>query len=211
MGSQFLTRGTKISHKALWIITPPGQKMTRFCRRWGLNTVASKIKIGNGNWTQTFFLKLFGRPRDIPAKSRDIPPKKFDFPGFEGRIELFGPHPFTWKTPTPLENIRTKKFGFGFFFSSLKKRNCPKGPTVAKKIKPHRSREIINPCTWNFQSSLVAQTLHQGCRATAVALHLCSIFGLVFSQCRTTVALHPWKGLQKGTVAAASFLLGGGV
>ena len=34
----------------------------------------------------------------------------------KGRIELFGPHPFTWKTPTPLENIRTKKFGFGFFF-----------------------------------------------------------------------------------------------
>ena len=57
---------------------------------------------------------------------------------------------------------------------------------------------------------LVAQTLHQGCRATAVALHLCSIFGLVFSQCRTTVALHPWKGLRKGTVAAASVLLGGG-
>ena len=40
-------------------------------------------------------------------------------------------------------------------------------------------------------------------------LHLCSIFGLVFSQCRTTVALHPWKGLKK-TVAAASVLLGGG-
>ena len=66
--------------------------------------------------TNFFFLKLFGRSRDIPAKSRDIPPKKFDFPGFEGRIELFGPHPFTWKTPTPLENIRTKKFGFGFLF-----------------------------------------------------------------------------------------------
>ena len=63
-----------------------------------------------------FFRKLFRRPRDIPAKSRDILPKKFDFPGFEGRIELFGPHPFTWKTPTPLENIRTKKFGFGFLF-----------------------------------------------------------------------------------------------
>ena len=42
------------------------------------------------------------------------PPQKFDFPGFEGRIEFFGPHPFTWKTPTPLGNIRTKKFGFGF-------------------------------------------------------------------------------------------------
>ena len=53
-----------------------------------------------------FFLELFGRPRDIPAKSRDIPPKKFDFPGFEGHTELFGPHPFVWKTPTPPENIR---------------------------------------------------------------------------------------------------------
>ena len=66
--------------------------------------------------TNFFFLKLFGQFRDIPAKSRDIPPKKLDFPGFEGRIELFGPHPFTWKTPTPPENIRTKKFGFGFLF-----------------------------------------------------------------------------------------------
>ena len=63
-----------------------------------------------------FFLKLFGRFRDIPAKSRDIPPKKFDSLGFEGHTELFGPHPFTWKTPTPPENIRTQKFRFGFFF-----------------------------------------------------------------------------------------------
>ena len=76
--------------------------------------------LGKGNWTQIFLLKLFGRPWDIPAKSRDILPKKFDFPGFEGRIELFGPHPFTWKTPTPLENIRTKKFGFGFLFPPWK-------------------------------------------------------------------------------------------
>ena len=43
----------------------------------------------------------------------------------------------------------------------------------------------------NQVKPLVAQTLHQGCRATAVALHLCSICGLVFSQCRTIVALHP--------------------
>ena len=39
----------------------------------------------------------------VPAKSRDIPPKKFAFPGFEGHTELFGPHPLTWKTPTPPE------------------------------------------------------------------------------------------------------------
>ena len=62
------------------------------------------------------FLKLFGRFRDIPAKSRDIPPKKFDSLGFEGHTELFGPHPFTWKAPTPPENIRTQKFRFGFLF-----------------------------------------------------------------------------------------------
>ena len=46
----------------------------------------------------------------------DIPPKKFDSLGFEGHTELFGPHPFTWKTPTPSENIRTQKFRFGFLF-----------------------------------------------------------------------------------------------
>ena len=51
--------------------------------------------------TNLFFLKLFGRRRDIPAKSRDIPLKKFDFPGLEGHTELFGPHPLKWKAPTP--------------------------------------------------------------------------------------------------------------
>ena len=30
-----------------------------------------------------------------------------------------GAHPFTWKTPTPPENIRTKKFWFGFLFRIL--------------------------------------------------------------------------------------------
>ena len=69
-----------------------------------------------------FSLKLFGQLRDIPAKSRDIPPKKFDSLGFEGHTELFGPHPFVWKTPTPPENIRAQKFRFGFVF-----RYRPKG------------------------------------------------------------------------------------
>ena len=63
---------------------------------------------------QTFlFSQTF---RALPAKSREIPPKEFGFPGFEGHTDLFGPHPFTWKTPTPRENIRTQKFGSGFFF-----------------------------------------------------------------------------------------------
>ena len=73
----------------------------------------SRERKSNTNFS---FLKLFGHLRDIPAKSRDIPAKKFGFPGFEGHTELFGPHPFKWKTPTQTENIRTQKFGFGFFF-----------------------------------------------------------------------------------------------
>ena len=54
---------------------------------------------------------------------------------------------------------------------------------------------------------LVAQTLHHLCCATAVALHWCRIFCLMFSQCRTRIALHPLKCLKKGPVAP----LGGGV
>ena len=78
------------------------------------------VTLGNDNlknWVDIFrgqklntnfvFLKLFGHRRDIPAKFRDIPPKKLDFPGLKEHAELVGPHPFTWKTPTPPENIRT--------------------------------------------------------------------------------------------------------
>ena len=79
--------------------------------------VNHEVHIARGQKLNTnFFLKLFEHHRDIPAKSRDIPPKKFDFPGFEGHTELFGPHPFTWKTPTPPGNIRTQKLGLCSFF-----------------------------------------------------------------------------------------------
>ena len=70
---------------------------------------------------------------------------------------------------------------------------------------------VPTPACFNLVVFLVAQTLHQGCRATAVALHWCSIFGLMFSQCRSTVALHSWNGLKTGSVAGATLLfLGGG-
>ena len=39
------------------------------------------------------------------------------------------------------------------------------------------------------------------CHATAVALHRRRIFRLLFSQCRTRIALHPLKCLKKGPVA----------
>ena len=95
------------------------------------------------NWTQTFFLKLSGRFWDIPAKSRDIPPKKFDFLGFEGHTELFGPHPFTWKTPTPPENIRTQKFRFGFFFRAWSYALSEESRTAYRQTCGHFRRSIF--------------------------------------------------------------------
>ena len=66
----------------------------------------------------SFFLKLFGHLRDIPANIPGHPAKKSGLRGLrsEGHTDFFGPHPFTWKTPTPPEDIQTKKFGFGLLF-----------------------------------------------------------------------------------------------
>ena len=67
--------------------------------------------------TAHVFTAQGGTRRGISQQNSGISrPKKFDFPGFEGHTELFGPHPFTWKTPTPWENIRTQRFGFVLFF-----------------------------------------------------------------------------------------------
>ena len=59
-----------------------------------------------------FFSQTFRAPPGISRqKSQDIPPK----PGFEGHTELFGPHSFTWRIPTPPEDIQTK-MGLDSFF-----------------------------------------------------------------------------------------------
>ena len=64
-----------------------------------------------------FFLStLFGHPGISCQESRDIPPKGLVSLGFVRHAERFGPHTFASKTPTPPEDIRTKKFGFGFLF-----------------------------------------------------------------------------------------------
>ena len=95
-------------------MTGPGLLLSRY-----LNEI-----IEEENCTQTFFLKLFGHPRGIPTKIPGYPFKSFVSLGFEGDTGLFGPHPFTWKTPNPPEDIRTKKFGFWVPFSSLKLQYC---------------------------------------------------------------------------------------
>ena len=76
-----------------------------FCRGMGL---------ARGQKLNTNF--VFSNFRAPPGYPSNIRPKKFVFPGFEGHTEVFGPHPFTWKTPTPPENIQTQKLGFVLFF-----------------------------------------------------------------------------------------------
>ena len=63
-----------------------------------------------------FFSNFSGASGISPGKIPGYPAKKVDSLGSEGHTELFGPHPFTWKTPTPPENIQTQKFRFGFLF-----------------------------------------------------------------------------------------------
>ena len=59
--------------------------------------------------TNYLFSNFSGAPQHIPAKSPGYPTKKVWFPWFRGTYRTFWP-------PTPPEDIRTKKFGFGFVF-----------------------------------------------------------------------------------------------
>ena len=69
----------------------------------------------------------------------------------------------------------------------------PKGNCPEKLVQMHF---FILVDFFGFQN-LVAQTLHHLCCATAVALHWCRIFRLMFSQCRRRITLHPLKCLKK--------------
>ena len=60
-----------------------------------------------------------GHPGKIPGTSR-IP--LFETQGrqsFEGGHEVFGHHPFAWKTPTPPGGLRTQKLNLCALFSGL--------------------------------------------------------------------------------------------
>ena len=87
-------------------------------KRWVLKKDRLEIIEDGGRELNTnFFFSNFRAPLGYPGKLPGYPAtRKFDFPGFEAHTKLFGPHPFTWKTPTPPENIRTQKFGFVLFF-----------------------------------------------------------------------------------------------
>ena len=78
-----------------------------------------QLLIGAKNWTQTFFSQTFRLPPGYPSKIPEDPAKNVGFPWFRGTYRTFWAPPFTWKTPTPAENIRTQKFGFVLLFSCL--------------------------------------------------------------------------------------------
>ena len=62
--------------------------------------------------------------------------------------ELFGPRPFTWKTPAQTENIRTPKSGFcvPFFVPDLMKTaDVLKGPETPKQLKYAKNRSKVGP------------------------------------------------------------------
>ena len=79
-----------------------------------------------------------GHPGKIPGTSR-IP--LFETQGkqsFEGGHEVFGHHPFAWKTPTPPGGLRTQKLNLCALFSCLKQ-----GVNVALSV---RKRLPGRPC-----------------------------------------------------------------
>ena len=50
-----------------------------------------------------------GHPAKIPGTSQVPSLETQGRQTFEGGHELFDPHPFAWKTPTPPDGLRTQK------------------------------------------------------------------------------------------------------
>ena len=66
--------------------------------------------------TNFFCSQTFRAPPGYPGKIPGYPAQEVWFPWFRGTYRTFGPHPCTWKTPSPPENIRTQSLGLGSFF-----------------------------------------------------------------------------------------------
>ena len=61
-----------------------------------------------------------GHPGKIPRTSQTPLFETQGRPTFEGGHELFDPHPFAWKTPTPPGGLRTQKVNLSALFSHLR-------------------------------------------------------------------------------------------
>ena len=109
------------------------------------------------NEHELFFAQTFlstprcpGHPGKIPGISQ-IPlfenPRKDKT--FEGGHEVFDPHPFAWKTPTPPSGLRTQKVNLCALFSCLTGVRFYKPPCVQLIKQPFCARHQVF-CTVNF-------------------------------------------------------------
>ena len=83
--------------------------------------------IGTERWAQTFFCTNFlntpggpGHPGNIPGTSQVPPFKTQGRQTFEEGRELFDPHPFVWKTPSPPGSLQTQEVNLCVLLSCLK-------------------------------------------------------------------------------------------
>ena len=117
----------EIQHKEFWGPQEPPPPRNSLCRGfscilkgkeapniknlWGQESLGRGVWEGGGFCPNSLSLCPFLAPEWTWLKHFQLVSL-----GFEGHTELFDPHTFTWKTPTPAEDIRTKQFGFGFLF-----------------------------------------------------------------------------------------------
>ena len=100
--------------------------LNNVCRQWCCDTrTVTRMRHHHANNFRgqklNTFSQTFRAPPGYPSKIPEyIPPKKFDFPDFEGHTELFGPHPFKWKTPYPSRKYPDSRVWVCALFSCLK-------------------------------------------------------------------------------------------
>ena len=94
--------------------------------------------------TQTLVFSNFSGTPGISAKGPGISRQEvWFFLGFEAHTELFGPHLFTWKTPTHPKISGPESLGLGFFFLPdlrAKNQNSPEGKKQGNLKKQRRRR-----------------------------------------------------------------------
>ena len=107
-----------------------------------------------------------GHPGKIPGTSR-IP--LFETQGrqsFEGGHEVFGHHPFAWKTPTPPGGLRTQKLNLCAHFSRLSYRSLsrPSGPKCPGSVPENGGpRDCPVGCLWGPLGPGFRQKVSQDC------------------------------------------------
>ena len=96
------------------------------------------------------FLKLFGHPRDIPAKTPGYPAKKFGFHGFRRTYRTFWPPPLHVEDPHPTRRYLDQKFWAWVPFAPKTKEDQGKGRRHPNRENPaFETPPLYRPLTSN--------------------------------------------------------------